>query len=296
VLAKYAHLSAVDFRSFLIQLKARSDAKEALSDDERLLVRYSYDFEKLRHAEHEEKMAALMLCDAQAETLRFPHSFRLTPETVSAWRVDVTTGCREQLPDVPMAMMEAVADEKALVPFGAPQLGKTPLARAFAAFVAQSDLRESKPERPVFVFTGTVDALRRLNEQGSLADGPPIVLDEWAPRQVACGPQAGGIDSIKNILDASGARTIQARYSDMSLPRSARVVTTQCLSKIVPELEYAERAVPEHVLGLGDDVLAVLKRAVFFHVQAPVLPQEIREAFAGERRKARLAAMVAAAQ
>jgi hypothetical protein len=294
VLAQYAHLSVADFRALLITLKARTEAREELSDEEQLLVRYAHDFEKLRHAEHEAKLSANMLCDAASEPLRFRRDFELTPATVKAWRIDVTNGRREHLEDVESAFMRAVAEDKAVVLYGSPGLGKTPLARAFAAFVALCDLEKRKVERPAFVFSGTVDALRKLCEQGSLADAPPIVLDEWAPRQTACGPQAGGIDSIKNILDASGTRTVAARYSDMALPSGcARIVTTQCLSKIVPALDCAEFATPENVLDLGDDVLAVLKRAVFFRVQAAVIPQQAREAFVGDRREARFAAMKA---
>jgi hypothetical protein len=265
VLAQYAHLSSADFRALLIKLKVRVEAKEELTDEEQLLVRYACDFEKLRRDVVDEQQAKLMLHDAREEPLVYPKDFDFAG--LRAWRVNVLSGERVEEPVV-KAIWAAVADRKAVVFYGLAGCGKTPMARALAAFLARAKKSNS------FVVTQTVDSLRKLD----VKDHTPVVFDEFAPRQQACGAQGGGVDALKCVLDSTETKVLQARYSDFALPGSCpRIVTTQGLDKIDGALLEAAVASPEHVLGLGSDALAILKRVQFVEFAASAIPPEAVE-------------------
>jgi hypothetical protein len=210
----------------------------------------------------EEEQAKLMLQDAQAEPLVFPKDFDFG--ALRAWRVDVATGERLEEP-VLKAIFGAVSDRKAVVFYGAAGCAKTPMARALAAFLARAK------RCPSFAVTQTVDSLRKLELKGAT----PVVFDEFAPRQQACGAQAGGVDALKSVLDSTETKVLQARYSDYALPGSCpRIITTQALGKIDFALEAAAVATPENMLELGADALALLKRVVLVEFKASALPAE----------------------
>ena len=87
-----------------------------------------------------------------------------------------------------------------------------------------------------------------------------------------CGAQGSGIDQLKNMLDPSDAKTIEARFADFTLPDStAKFVTIQNLGKLVgafPNLtsETTEREL-RSLMGSDDDAKAVLKRCMFVEVR-----------------------------
>ena len=108
-----------------------------------------------------------------------------------------------------------------------------------------------------------------------------IVLDEWRPRAEPCGPQGGGVDHIKNMLDPADAKTIEARFNDFTLGHDqARFVTCQSLGKLLATFDNLRSDMDERELraltGEDEDAKAILKRCVFVEVRDHLIRPELR--------------------
>jgi hypothetical protein len=161
VAAMYLHLKAAEYHAHVIDLKEKiqrydgakkgEGAPPEPTAEERFLVAHARDMEQLRRDLVEEQQAKLLFQDAREEPLVYPKDFDFSG--LRAWRVNVLTGERVQEPVV-KAIWAAIADRKAVVFYGLAGCGKTPMARALAAFLARAKKSNS------FVVTQTVDSLR----------------------------------------------------------------------------------------------------------------------------------------
>ena len=206
-------------------------------------------------------------------TLRFPWDFVITNDTVRVFHIDPNT-LKTHVAQSPVdAILDAVG-LYTLVFFGPPGKGKTPAARALCAMYSECNGKSK------FVETQTADSLRKLTETDLMEEGVGILLDEWRPRMETCGAQGSGIDHLKNMLDPSDGKTIEARFADFTMPDStAKFVTIQHLGKLVGAFanltsETSERELRAEI-GTDDDLKAILKRCMFVEVRKNMMKPEI---------------------
>jgi hypothetical protein len=215
-----------------------------------------------------------MLKDTET-ALRFPWDFIFTPSTVKVFRICPDT-LKLYVSDRPVdAVLDAVG-LYTIVFYGPPGCGKTPVARGLAALYSHSN------DKAKFAETQTSDSLRKLTEFDLLEDGVGIVLDEWRPRAEHCGPQGGGVDHVKNMLDPADSKTIEARFNDFTLGENmGKFVTCQNLGKLMAHFQDIKSDMDERQLraitGDDDDGNAVLKRCVFVEVRDHLIKPELRK-------------------
>ena len=137
-------------------------------------------------------------------------------------------------------------------------------------------------DKTKFIETQTSDSLRKLIEFDLLEEGMGVLMDEWQPRREPCGPQGGGIDHVKNMLDPADAKTIEARFHVFTLPESCvRFVTCQDPGKLLGSFQKLSADMDERELraltGCDDDAKAILKRCVFVEVREHLIKPELRQ-------------------
>ena len=160
--------------------------------------------------------------------MRLKDSYVLTKEIVVVYKIDHDT-LEQTIYDDPKCTIIDSIGERNIVFYGAPGKGNTPLAQTLAAEQSRSN------QLPNYVSTTTADSLRELLKNNLLVDGMGIVLDEWKPRNMACGAQDGGDDHLKNMLGPTDSKTIQSRFHDFSLGEEMpRFITVQNLGKLMP--------------------------------------------------------------
>ena len=270
----YLKMNELSFKAHLTDLKKQRRRDEKLCPEAEFLVNHPKDMEKLKELLLKKERMRGMLKDVDS-TLRFPWDFAITPKTVTLFRICPHTLKREVSDRPADAILEAVG-LYTLVFFGPPGKGKTPAARALAALYSQSHGKAK------FAETQTSDSLRKLTEFDFLEDGMGIVLDEWRPRAEPCGPQGGGVDHIKNMLDPADAKTIEARFNDFTLGHDqARFVTCQSLGKLLATFDNLRSDMDERELraltGEDEDAKAILKRCVFVEVRDHLIRPELRK-------------------
>ena len=276
----YMKLDEVAFKSILIDLKEQKRLGKKMRPEAEFLVNHPKDMEQLKQLLLKKDRMRSMLKDTDS-ALRFPHDFQLTPQTMRLFRICPHTMRREISERPADAILDAVG-LYTIVFFGAPGKGKTPCARALAALYSQAQGKTK------FIETQTADSLRKLAEFDLLEEGCGIVLDEWQPRQITCGPQGGGVEHVKNMLDPADAKTIEARFNDFAVPEScARFVTVQNLGKLMLLLEGVSADSDERelrgIVGENDDIKAVLKRCIVVEVRDHLIKQELREEYRDTR-------------
>ena len=87
---------------------------------------------------------------------------------------------------------------------------------------------------------------------------------------------------MKNMLDPAGAKTLEARFHDFTLPEScARFVTCQDVEKLLGSFQSLSADMDERELraltGCNDDAKAILKRCVFVEVREHMIKPELRQ-------------------
>ena len=252
-------MADIDFNTLLIDLKEKKDRGKVLTAEERFLLNHKIQMDVLRQeAAKREKMKNLVK-DVDS-TLRFPDDFVLTTDTVVGFRID---------PDsLDMTYVDSVEDlffdstgKQSVVFFGPAGKGKTPIAEACAS------LQSYTHDKPYFVATNTADSLRRLLDFDLLENGMGIVLDEYKNRGKECGSQGGGADHLKNLLDPTDAKTIQARFNDFTLGNNMpRFVTCQDLGKLMPDMSsFTSSASRWNYMRtkIDADERAIIKRCAF---------------------------------
>ena len=269
----YMQMDEITFKAHLTDLKEQKRLNAQLSPEAEFLVNHPRDMEQLKQLLLKKERMKSMLKDVDS-TLRFPWDFVLTPATVRVFRICPDT-LRREVSDRPAdAILDSVG-VYTVVFFGPPGKGKTPAAKALAALYSRSN------GKATFVETQTADSLRKLSEFDLLVEGVGVVLDEWQPRTEPCGPQGGGMEHIKNMLDPADAKTIEARFADFTLPdATARFVTCQNLGKLLAPFEQINADTDERQLrliaGSHEDGKAILKRCVFVEVRDHLIRQELR--------------------
>ena len=269
----YMQMDEITFKAHLTDLKEQKRLNAQLSPEAEFLVNHPRDMEQLKQLLLKKERMKSMLKDVDS-TLRFPWDFVLTPATVRVFRICPDT-LRREVSDRPAdAILDSVG-VYTVVFFGPPGKGKTPAAKALAALYSRSN------GKATFVETQTADSLRKLSEFDLLVEGVGVVLDEWQPRTEPCGPQGGGMEHIKNMLDPADSKTIEARFADFTLPdATARFVTCQNLGKLLAPFEPITADTDERQLrliaGSHEDGKAILKRCVFVEVRDHLIRQELR--------------------
>ena len=277
-------LDDIAFRARLIDLKEKKSLGESVTAEEEFVLKHSRDMEKLKELLVKKDRMRTTLKDVDS-ALRYPWDFVLNDETVRVFNIDPHTLKCNVAKDPADAILDAVG-MYTVVFFGAPGKGKTPVARALAALYSRSNGKGK------FVETQTADSLRKLSEFDLLEDGIGILLDEWRPRTEHCGPQGGGIDHMKNMLDPSDAKTIEARFADFTLPDStAKFVTVQNLGKLLPIFTELTADATEQDLrasvGNDDDAKAILERCMFVEVRDQLVEPRLRAAHQDENRNSK---------
>ena len=265
-------MTDIDFKALLIGLKEKKDRCKDLTAEETFLLNHRIHMDALRQeAAKREKMKSLVK-DVDS-TLRFPNDFVLTADTVVGFRID---------PDsLDMTYVDSVEDlifdstgKQSVVFFGQAGKGKTPIAEACAS------LQSYRHDKKCFVATNTADSLRRLLDFDLLENDMGVVLDEYKNRGKECGSQGGGTDHLKNLLDPSDAKTIQARFNDFTLGNNMpRFVTCQDLGKLMPEMSnFTSSSSRWNYLRtiITADERAIIKRCVFIEVIEHVVKPEMR--------------------
>ena len=173
--------------------------------------------------------------------------------------------------------------KKTAIFHGGAGCGKSPVAKAYAAAVAQ--LYPTKNEEQYFYMISATEALPR----DDLKTGIPILFDEFNPTLPrGCNPPHT-IDEIKILTDVEEGGTIHGKGSNTK--------TTGALhfDKFVPRLITCNASSPHafHPLiplniwdmtnddrkTLCNDALAILKRCAFCHVQADMVPSSVKVAY-----------------
>jgi tRNA A37 threonylcarbamoyladenosine biosynthesis protein TsaE len=214
--------SKEQLQAYLIDVaekKERGDPDDRPTPMEEFILRHKRDMKDYAQSVRERESLRALLCEV-ALARRFPWDFDLS--SARAWYADSNLSVRMARPAENASAILKMAVERTVVFYGPPGAGKTECARALAALMAKSR------GVPSFVFVNAVDALRKLSDHGLLEPGAPILLDEFRPRTSACGAQGGGGDHLKNVVDSTHTKTIEAQFNDFALPwDSPRILTKQ---------------------------------------------------------------------
>ena len=245
--------------AYMVDLAEAKKNGEALTPVQEFVLRHRRDMKEVVQAVREREALSKLLVEA-ASARRFPWDFQL--EYARVWFADALLNVHVAAPARNAQLIIRMAAERTVVFYGPPWMGKTECARSLAAAMATAAGLSHFP------FVNTVESLRKLSEHSLLEPGVPVCLDEFKPRSGPCGAQGGGIDHLKNVVDATHTKTIEARFNDFALPGDCpRIITTQSLNKLVPQLSNAPTAEELRELLKGDDdAQAVLRRLVFVHV------------------------------
>jgi hypothetical protein len=167
-------------------------------------------------------------------------------------------------------------------------LGKTPLAKSTAAYLATAYQRvayNTPPGRCFYIQANTVDTLRACGHL--LKSYVPVFIDEFEAADIR---QQGilGENSLKVLCDVPDGGTLRVRFGSVMLP------------PLCPRLFAANCSVPEGWLHkLGADTAhagAIRKRVIFFKVTHRLVPVGARRSLGPLDKPGKLDAALQAAR
>ena len=202
--------------------------------------------------------------------------------TQRLWTMDIDT-----MEIINMSLMDWMVNPKngflayVLVIMGKPKLGKSPAAEAICAKLAEGLQPDGSTDTVYWVKTRTLDALRKV--QDLLTENVPVLMDDMSPDDARGSRNSMGAHELKDITEVRQETGCHGRQNDIVLPfRTPRIVTThkenptQWFSAF-PDVRSMS---PEQRKSkCSADVLALFKRIVFCHVQEPLIPLPIRQAY-----------------
>ena len=172
-----------------------------------------------------------------------------------------------------------------LVIIGDAGLGKSPLALAVAACVAQLHVETNAKGR--FHKVSQVEQLPR----DELVTGVPIILDEFSPNLPRGHNPAHTIDELKIIFDVPNGGAISGKGSNGRntgiiefAALQPRIVTSNAVDpqQFVSILPVNLFMMAPHEIGLvHPDARAIMKRVCFFHVQTNLMSVDVIEEYHG---------------
>jgi hypothetical protein len=149
-------------------------------------------------------------------------------------------------------------------------LGKTPLAISFCSYAAvayQGHHYGTPADKASFIVANTIDMLKECTTSGQWRPYTPLFLDEF---EAADARQQGivGENSLKILVDVQSGGTLRARYHDVAIPPACPRIFASNVGSVDEWLQH---------LGCHEEHrAAILKRTMFFHVRASVLPPALR--------------------
>lgn len=196
-----------------------------------------------------------------------------------------------------ISLLEAADDPEVFLRYtiifsGPPKRGKTPCARALAAYWA---LGMDKPFNELFIiYTGTMANLNRVSALGYMQQLQPLVIDDSElddgnqNRTGAGDNQKLRANYVKHLLNVSDGGEVGARFNQVNIEaRQPRIV---CINGSVKDW------LPKGICNGDDHEAAIYKRIVVFEFKDSVVPEQVQEDHAqmlrglGDSMKARRAA------
>jgi len=163
---------------------------------------------------------------------------------------------------------------------GRPKLGKTPAAEAICAKLAEC-LHNGGADTIYWVKTRTLDSSRKVQMQ--LTENVPILLDDMSPDDARGSRSSMTLNELKDITEVRQETGCHGRQNDIVLPyRTPRIITTH---KEIPTEwfrpfpDVRNMSPEQRRLSCSVDVLALFKRILLCHVEEPLIPLHLREAY-----------------